>query len=264
VLAEGLGGADRGERGRRIRPRVPAVDLRSERSLSAALDGAQGGMTTLDDVRDDWNRAAQADAMGHILTTGQAWDAETFFAHGRAEVEPVIERLDDLGLRGKRRKLALDFGCGVGRLSQALADHYDRVVGLDIAPSMVEQAEQLNQFPDRVTYIAGEQLPAGRFDLIYTNIVLQHMPQPIAHDYVRAFVAHLAPDGLAVFNIPEGPDVPHHEPCLSMWGSPRDEIERVVEAAGGVICDVDVVPAPGSQWIPWRYTVRRAPRRRAA
>ena len=72
------------------------------------------------------------------------WDVEEFFASGRAEVDEAIGRLGALGLRPRRGR-ALDFGCGVGRLTQALAWHFDECVGVDIAPSMVEHARRYNR-----------------------------------------------------------------------------------------------------------------------
>ncbi len=50
----------------------------------------------------------------------------------------------------KRR--ALDFGCGVGRLTQALARHFNIVDGVDIAPSMIELANQFNRSGGRCRY----------------------------------------------------------------------------------------------------------------
>ena len=40
---------------------------------------------------------------------------------------------------------AQGFGCGVGRLTRALADHFERVVGIDVAPSMIAQARAMNR-----------------------------------------------------------------------------------------------------------------------
>ena len=42
---------------------------------------------------------------------------------------------------------ALDFGCGVGRLSQALADYFDRVVGADVSPTMIGLARDPGSRP---------------------------------------------------------------------------------------------------------------------
>lgn len=217
-------------------------------------------MTDLDDVQAGWNQAAQEDAMGHILTTGSPWTQAAFFEHGREEIRACMARLDDLGLRGPRHLKAMDFGCGVGRLTQALAEFYDWVEGVDISQSMVDQARELNRQGEKVRYrVLRDRLVArpGSFDLIYSMLVLQHMPREYSHGYIRTFLRLLHPDGLAVFNIPEGPDVPHTNGCLSMWGTPRSVVEGIVRDAGGMVVDVEVV-ANHETWIPYRYTAKRA------
>jgi cyclopropane fatty-acyl-phospholipid synthase-like methyltransferase len=50
------------------------------------------------------------------------------------------ERVDVLDVRGPRRLEALDFGCGIGRITQALAAHYASCVGLDISEEMDDWA----------------------------------------------------------------------------------------------------------------------------
>jgi ubiquinone/menaquinone biosynthesis C-methylase UbiE len=111
--------------------------------------------------------------------------------------------MDSLG-QGFPRGRALDFGCGVGRLTQPLADHYEEVVGVDIAPSMIELAENLNRRGDRCSYVLNESddLRAfcdSGFDLIYSNITLQHMEPRYAFRYIKEFLRVLSGDGLLVF-----------------------------------------------------------------
>jgi len=133
-------------------------------------------MSTLEQIRDGWDQAARTNAMGNIVTTRTDWDEDEFYATGYNEIEQCLAHLDELQLRGGRRELALDFGCGVGRLTIALADHYKNVIGVDIAPTMIARARgQLG-----VAYITSDTLDVfhdGMFDLIYSNITLQHMPQ---------------------------------------------------------------------------------------
>lgn len=213
-------------------------------------------MSTLEDIRDGWNHAAIQNAMGNIVTTRTDWDADEFFQTGRDEIAACLEHLDELGLRGKRRLRALDFGCGVGRLTVALADHYDRVLGVDIAPNMVALARGRLGVSYR-SLDSLESLDDGTFDLIYTNITLQHMPQHLQILNIREFVRVLHPDGLAVFEIPEGPDYQHPENHLSMYSLYREVVERAVKFAGGEVVDVEI-PWHGSAWIQYRYTVKRA------
>jgi trans-aconitate methyltransferase len=216
-------------------------------------------MSTLEQIRDGWNEAAKQNAMGNIVTTRMDWNADEFFQTGRDEINACIAHLDELGLRGDRREYALDFGCGIGRLTQALTKHYGYVIGIDIAPEMVRQARKMAPKDASLSYHCTETLLEGfaDLDLIYSNITLQHMPQENQYEYIREFIRILHPDGLAVFEIPDGPEYRHPEDHLSMYAVPRETVEQVVEAAGGVIVDVEV-PWHGSAWTQYRYTVKRA------
>lgn len=160
--------------------------------------------------REDWEQLAEADALWAVLTApgakGGRWSAEEFFATGEAEIAAVEARLTDLG-RPARRERALDFGCGVGRLTRALARRFDRAVGVDIAAGMVEQARRLNDRVPNVEFICNDAPDLacleGDFDLVYSNIVLQHLASPRDIErYVGEFLRLTREDGLVVFGLP--------------------------------------------------------------
>lgn len=105
----------------------------------------------------NWDEFGQRDAMWSILTIpgtrGNRWKRRAFFRTGDEEVARVIGYLAGLGAPSRTGR-ALDFGCGVGRVTQALARQFDLVDGVDIAPSMIAQARRvpaarLGQFPVR-------------------------------------------------------------------------------------------------------------------
>ena len=104
-------------------------------------------------VQQYWDRQAHADPMWAILTdpakAGGRWDADEFFATGVREVGVFMDQAAAWGSPLARRS-ALDFGCGIGRLSQALAEHFDQVYGVDISPKMIELARQHNRKGARV------------------------------------------------------------------------------------------------------------------
>ena len=80
---------------------------------------------------------------------GKKWKPKHFFERGRQEIDQIMDyTTNNLGLT-VRRSRALDFGCGVGRLTQALASYFETVVGVDIAPSMLKGARKYNKFADR-------------------------------------------------------------------------------------------------------------------
>lgn len=105
------------------------------------------------------------------------------------------------------RQSALDFGCGVGRLTQALCEHFFSCQGVDIAPSMIEQANRLNQHGHRCRYAVNDADNLGQFDdrsfdFVYSNIVLQHIRPDYTINYIKEFARVLANDGVCVFQVP--------------------------------------------------------------
>src|SRR5215831_9751330 len=101
----------------------------------------------LKELQRNWDILGKEDPLWAILTwedkKGNNWDLEQFFASGAHEIAEVMLYISDLHLDGPRHR-ALDFGCGVGRLTQALARHFAKVTGIDIAPSMVARARGLD------------------------------------------------------------------------------------------------------------------------
>ena len=163
----------------------------------------------LDELQRNWNELGKVDPLWAILTDpdkrGNRWDVDEFFGSGKANVEQVVDRLAALGL--SVHGSALDFGCGVGRLTQAFADHYDEVWGVDIAPSMIDRAESLNHHGSKVHYVVNDRpdlacFDDGMFDLVFSVIVLQHIRPELAHGYVREFFRICRPGGVVVFQLP--------------------------------------------------------------
>jgi SAM-dependent methyltransferase len=161
---------------------------------------------------DDWETLGRADPLWAVFVTpgarGGGWDLDAFLATGRAEVKRVLGRMTELSPETGRDHV-LDFGCGVGRLSVALADHFDRVTGVDAAPAMLDQARQiaggrctfvLNKAPD-VSF-----LPDGSVDVAYSSLVLQHLPRDQALAYLRDLVRVTRADGCVVVQVAERPD----------------------------------------------------------
>ena len=101
----------------------------------------------LSGLRRHWNEYGRSDPLWAILTDpdkkGTRWSIDEVLQTGRDEIAALVAYLDARGLCGTRRR-ALDFGCGAGRLSHALAAYFERVIGVDIAPSMIDAARKLH------------------------------------------------------------------------------------------------------------------------
>jgi SAM-dependent methyltransferase len=225
-------------------------------------------LSDLATIGQGWDQAAREDAMFNILTIpgkeGGRWTADEFFEHGRQEIDYVIERLDRLGFRGEKRRTAVDFGCGVGRLTQALQAHYEVAFGIDASGEMVHRANALafERKADRVIFFHNEKpnlrfIQSGTADMVYSMITLQHMPQIYQRIYIDEFMRIISDDGVAVFEAPEGPDYEHPNSWLSMYGINPEEVRETVRDAGGEVVDIELTGASTDVYSGWRYTARR-------
>lgn len=161
-------------------------------------------------LKENWEEFGATDPMWAILTDpekkGNRWKPEEFFKTGQDEIEQVMCYIESLGVKFKKEKV-LDFGCGAGRLTQALAYHFDEAIGVDIALSMIEVAKQYNRYGERCKYIINEKddlriFNDDSFDFIYSNIVLQHMKPKYSRKYIVEFLRILRPQGLLIFQQP--------------------------------------------------------------
>jgi SAM-dependent methyltransferase len=164
----------------------------------------------LDDLQRNWEAFGEIDPLWAILTDpskkNNRWNPEEFFASGEVEIECLMDSVGALPL-SLTRETALDFGCGVGRLTQALCRHFHRCDGVDIASSMIRLARTYNRCGDRCQYHVNDaddlrMFEDDRFDLIYSNLVLQHIPPKYSTRYIRDFVRVLKRNGVAVFQVP--------------------------------------------------------------
>jgi len=239
-----------------------------------------------------WDDLGRDDPLWGILTwpgkRGNRWGADEFFATGESDVQQVMSHVDSLG-RDFARRRALDFGCGVGRMTQPLARYFDEVCGVDIAPSMIDWAERFNGYGERCTYRVNKSndlgcFPHGTFDFVLSHLTLQHMPPECAKAYVREFLRVLSPEGLLVFQMAGEPTARRPRPValvrrcvrgaipeglirlcrklryghlIDMHGIPREEMVAFLEGNGGLILDVQQDTSAGGGWTSFRYWVVR-------
>jgi SAM-dependent methyltransferase len=165
-------------------------------------------MSSLKELKRTFDQNAQKDALFTVCTdqakAGGRWEVPDFLATGEKEIGRVLNYVAGLGLRPNFSGRSLDFGCGVGRLSQALAKRFRYCTGVDISNVMIEKANSLNQVADRCDFYVNQRptlelFEPGTFSFIYSNIALQHMPSHHAAGYLSEFVRVLAPGGVLVF-----------------------------------------------------------------
>ncbi|NOX63250.1 MAG: class I SAM-dependent methyltransferase [Chloroflexi bacterium] len=239
----------------------------------------------LKELQENWNKFGLTDPFWSVLAwpdkAENRWQIDEFFETGRREIDDVLAYVNAQGLSVGRER-ALDFGCGVGRLSQALARHFQRVDGVDISPAMLTLAQTYNQFPDRVHYHQNEVddlslFPDAVFDFIYSNITLQHMQPRYARAYMAEFLRVLGPNGALVFQIPAQAKRWRHrliqplkptrlfrfyqrlryrdQPVMNMYGIPKNQVVRWLQAHGGRVVDIQPDQSADALWHSFRYLV---------
>ena len=155
--------------------------------------------------RRDWEELASVDPLWAISSApskkGGRWELDDFLRSGPREIARVLFRANSIGLPIKRQR-ALDFGCGIGRLTRAMAPFFDETVGVDIAETMITRARGVS--PGCTFWqLSDFAFPKSHFDFIYSSHVLQHQPsREIAEGYIATFLEMLAPGGLLVFHAP--------------------------------------------------------------
>ena len=166
--------------------------------------------TSLDRDRALWESHARHDPLWAVLSAperaGRRWDLQSFFETGSREIATLFYRLHQLRCEPVRRS-ALDFGCGVGRLTQALALRFEHVTGVDISPTMLALARRLDVSDGRIAFVENDKadlalLGSSTFDFIYSDIVLQHLEPDDSRAYLLEFCRLLAPGGVLVFQLP--------------------------------------------------------------
>jgi 2-polyprenyl-3-methyl-5-hydroxy-6-metoxy-1,4-benzoquinol methylase len=146
------------------------------------------GVLTREEYRaerlDDVARAA-------LLATGERHNAAVFAA--------IHDHLDP----SFSPKRVLDFGCGVGRLTLPLAKVCESVVGVDVSAGMLAEASRNAERCglSNITFCQSDDSLSsvnGRFDLIHSFIVFQHIPRDRGERIVAGLLDRLEDGGIGV------------------------------------------------------------------
>ena len=98
----------------------------------------------------------------------------------------------------------LDFGCGPGRDVKAIADLGHVAVGLDGSARFVEMARAYSGCEVLQQDFLNLKLPAGRFDGVFANAALFHVPGQELPRVLRELRATLRPRGVLFSSNPRG------------------------------------------------------------
>ena len=162
-----------------------------------------------------WSGLGEADAHWSVLTEDRfraphldAASLAAFHETGEGEGRRLDAWLHRAGVPLAADGVCAEYGCGVGRITRALARRFQRVLAFDVSAPHLRAAStdlaasgignvELRQVrgPADLTALDG-------VDLFYSVISLQHSPPPVIMDVLRRAFAGLRPDGCAFFQVP--------------------------------------------------------------
>lgn len=167
---------------------------------------AMGSLKASRAMKRTWNRLAQRNAMHFIDSARDEWDPSDFVESGARTLQTIFDSVD----YHPQGESALDLGCGLGRMSIALAQKFDKVLGVDVSEEMVGRARILtaevgcanveywcNTGVD-LAFVADDSC-----DLAFSYIVFQHIPiGEIVIGYIAELARVVKPGGTVLFQIP--------------------------------------------------------------
>lgn len=234
-------------------------------------------------LKDNWEKFGVQDPLWAILSDNKKrnnkWEPHEFFERGKTDVSLIIKKQRELGINIEMGS-ALDFGCGLGRLTQALCEYYKNVIGVDIAESMIEQAKKYNKYGDSCIYLVNPKTDLllfqdKKFDAIYTFIVLQHMESKYSERYIKEFMRILNPGGLLVFQLPSRSIAEKtviktlkkivvsiywtilHKPVMELHVIEKQDVIKLIEQNNGKIMKIEQDNWVGPDYLSYTYWVMR-------
>lgn len=136
-------------------------------------------MTSERTIRDFWNRAAEENPHWYISSYGKygaGRNLDEFWASGMA-IWSDIKR--ETGFAPNSKDVVVEIGCGIGRLTRAIAPEVGRVIALDISENMLAIARQAKLPNAEFIEASGFSLPtipAESVDFALGYCVFQHLP----------------------------------------------------------------------------------------
>jgi len=190
-----------------------------------------------------------------------------FYKSGVARLKLVLLKVQALGLLKKdsiSQGTALDFGCGLGRMSNALASAgFQKVKCVDQAQTFLDAANQsltelagqgvvVDDVANRVDFVksAPDLLcvqPQSSIDFVHSAMTLQHMKPVLQMAYVEQLCDVLRSGGVGAFEIPTfihntaedtHCNLFHEGNKMMMHYTPQDEVTKHLQDRGCKVLDV--------------------------
>jgi SAM-dependent methyltransferase len=133
--------------------------------------------------------------------------SQNFWESGKTEFETIQSIVARHNFEISRDKTAVEYGCGVGRVTMELSAHFGSVDAYDISRHHLDiaitRAKEIEANNIRFHECSDTPLKAlEKCDFFFSVIVFQHNPPPIIKELIVLAMKSLKPGGLAVFQLP--------------------------------------------------------------
>ena len=137
--------------------------------------------------------------LSHYETSADDYAVRTADHDVSQNIATLLRHLD-----GPGPHTLLDFGCGPGRDLPALGANGNTAIGLDGSAAFVRMAREASGCTVLHQDFVALDLPGARFDGIYANATMQHVPGRALPRVLEALHAALKPRGVLLASIPHG------------------------------------------------------------
>lgn len=135
-------------------------------------------------------------------------DLDWFWSQGERDLDRMLAQA---GVTVEPDDVVVDLGCGVGRMTRALAGRARKVIAVDVSREMLARARVENAHLDNVRWLQGDgtslrPLPDSSADACLSVVVLHHIPRPeVILGYIREMGRVLRAGGWAAFQLSTDP-----------------------------------------------------------
>ena len=182
------------------------VEIDAEPSEMAAL---------LRDTGAVWRKLGESEPHWSVLTSPEyrksrlhQAEIQAFRDSGRREIDVIRTVLGRAGKHFDKCGTVLEFGCGVGRVTEWFVREGKTITGVDISPGHLAVAKEaiVSCGPGEATFVQATEIDdlkrLAAVDFVYSIIVLQHNPPPVAYRLLSQLMDKVAPGGLIYFQVP--------------------------------------------------------------
>ncbi len=207
-------------------------------------------------MRADWDARARKNAAFYIFPEADSEPA--FEESGRRELDEIVLR----GVVLPSAAVAVEIGCGIGRLARALAPRVARIYACDLSAEMLSRAREYCAGSANIDFVRVDgdlmPIPSEIGDFVYSHLVFQHVPSTrFIRRYFREAFRVLKRGGIFRFNVDGRNRQWYRRWAADSWSGvvfSQRRLRRELSAAG---FDVESLSGSGTQYL---WATARKPR----